>query len=124
MIKNIIYIFSYIFYVVILIIFMISWWKLNEKMNRKGWVCLIPVYNILCLFEDVFGKKVYCLLLLLPFINFVLFLILIYKLGRVFGKKPSYGILMILFPYVFIPILAFDDSKYLGPVKNNNKKSK
>lgn len=38
---------------------MISLWKLNIKFGRKGWVSLIPVYNLLCLSEDVLGKKIY-----------------------------------------------------------------
>ena len=88
---------------------MIAWWKLNEKMNRKGYVCLIPIYNVLCLSEDIFGSKKYVILLFLPFVN----ILFVCKLGRVFNKKDNYILLMILFPYIFIPLISIDSSKYI-----------
>ena len=100
-----------------LIIFaIVSWWKLNQKMDRKGWVCLIPVYNILCLFEDIFGNKLYALLLLVPIINIITFFLLFYRIGEAFNKPTRYKILMLFIPYILIPILAFDDSKYSKPI--------
>ena len=101
----------------VLIIFAFAcWWKLNQKMSRKGWVCLIPVYNILCLFEDIFGNKLYALLLLVPIINIITFFLLFYRIGEAFNKSLRYKILMLFMPYILIPILAFDDSKYSRPV--------
>ena len=98
-----------IFSIILLILIMIAWWKLNEKMNRKGYVCLIPIYNVLCLSEDIFGSKKYVILLFLPFVN----ILFVCKLGRVFNKKDNYILLMILFPYIFIPLISIDSSKYI-----------
>lgn len=97
-----------------IVFLLVIWWKINEKMGRKGWICLVPIYNIICLVEDVLGRKIYSFLLLIPLINIILVFVLLYRIGINFGKKPSYGVLIILFPFVMLPILAFDNSKYVN----------
>jgi hypothetical protein len=37
-------------------------------------------------------------------------------LAKVFGKDTTFGCLMVLFPFILIPILALGDAKYLGPI--------
>lgn len=100
-----------------LILILISWWKLNVKFGRKGWICLIPMYNVLCLGQDLFGKKLYGVFLLIPVINFIFIVIFCYRIGKMFGKKTSVCILTAILPQIFIPITAFDDSKYIGYLK-------
>lgn len=90
----------------------ISWWNLNKKLNRKGYIALIPIYNILCLSKDILGSKKYCLLLLLPIANAIFMLLLIIKLGKKFNKSTNYILLMIFIPIIFIPSLAFEKLSY------------
>lgn len=42
-------------YLAIIVLFIISWWKLFEKMGRQGWEGIIPIYNMVILLEMV-GK--------------------------------------------------------------------
>lgn len=94
------------------ILLIISWWKLNIKFGRKGWVALIPIYNLLCLGEDLFGKKIYGILLLIPIVNIVCIFIFGYRLGKVLGKDDGISFLVAFLPQIFIPIVAFDNSSY------------
>lgn len=113
---------SYVFYVVFLVIIIdvISLWKIEKKIRNKGWVAIIPVYNIMCLSKDVLGSSAYVLLLFLPVGNIIFLYILYYKLGKVFGKSNVFSLLLTLFPNIFLPMLAFDDSVYINPKKEEN----
>lgn len=122
------------------IMIFISWWNLNKKFGRKGWICLIPLYNLFCLSKDIFNSKIIVFVFFLQF--FLLFLIgfntelfflnflisclgllfilsdigfcmyIIYKLGKVFNQSDSFITLMIFITPVFLPILAFNDCNY------------
>ncbi len=115
--SNNIFITNNYIHIIIAILVLTSWWKLNMKIGRKGYICLIPIYNIICLTKDVFGTAKYCLFLLLPIINVIFIAFLLYNLGKTFNQNTSYCTLMWLFPLIFIPIIAFDNSQYIGPIK-------
>lgn len=110
-----------IIYSVVLTLFIIAtlytWWNLNKKLNRKTWYCLVPIYNILCLSKDILGKKIYCLLLVTPPTSYVFFMFLFYKLGKKFNKNTIFIICLIFMPIIFVPIIAFDNSKCLVSIK-------
>lgn len=101
-------------FVILSIITLINWWKLNTKFGRKGWVCLIPVYNIACLTKDVFGSWIYCLMLLIPFANFVYMIMLFIKMANVFGKSDEYGLGLIFLNPLFASMLAFGEDDYIN----------
>lgn len=113
---------SYIFYAVFLVIIIniISLWKIEKKLRNKGWVVLIPIYNIICLSKDVLGSSLYALLLLVPIGNIIFIFVLYYKLGKLFNKSNLFSLLLTLFPIIFLPILAFDNLDYINPKKEEN----
>lgn len=113
---------SYIFYAVFLVIIIniISLWKIEKKLRNKGWVVLIPIYNIICLSKDVLGSSLYALLLLVPIGNIIFIFVLYYKLGKLFNKSNLFSILLTLFPIIFLPILAFDNLVYINLKKEEN----
>lgn len=113
---------SYIFYAVFLVIIIniISLWKIEKKIRNKGWVVLIPIYNIICLSKDVLGSSLYALLLLVPIGNIIFIFVLYYKLGKLFNKSNLFSLLLTLFPIIFLPILAFDNLVYINPKKEEN----
>jgi len=110
---------SYVYCSILLIFVLVftSWWKLNLKFGRKGWICLIPFYNIMCLSKDIFGKMWYSVFFFIPLANTIYMFFLFYNLGKVFGKSDTYRVLLIFFSFILVPFIAFDDSKYLGPIK-------
>lgn len=127
--------------IAILVIIVISNWKILTKANEEGWKALIPFYNKWTLCEVV-GLSPYWVIELLVvqalylFINQVLegnFVVIslswlnslyfnvVYSLSlaKSFGKDKSFGILTIFFPEITLPMLAFGKSEYIG--KNGEK---
>ncbi len=102
------FILSFIYGLVVLIYIYLCWWKINVKLGRKGYICLIPIYNLICLSEDVFGKKWLGLLFLVPLANYIVFLILCVNLLKKYNKNSSYIVLGIFVPIVLLTLLAFD----------------
>lgn len=125
--------------IAILVIMVISNWKILTKANEEGWKALIPFYNKWTLCEVV-GLSPYWVIELLVvqalylFIkqvlegNFVvislswlvslnsLYFNVVYSLSlaKSFGKDKSFGILTIFFPEITLPMLAFGKSEYIG----------
>jgi uncharacterized membrane protein YhaH (DUF805 family) len=54
------------------------------------------------------------LLLLIPFVNFIIAIILSIDISKRFGKGVGFAIGMILLPFIFWPILGFGSAQYQG----------
>lgn len=104
---------------VLSIVLIAAMWKIFEKAGQEGWKAIIPIYNMYILYEISWGKGIYFLLLLIPFVNFFVGIITIYKLGQNFGKSTGFIVGMILLPIVFMPMLGFGDARYLGIADGN-----
>jgi hypothetical protein len=92
-----------------------SLWKIFTKAGKPGWACIIPIYNIIVLL-DIVGKPWWWLLLMLiPFVNFVLLIWVYNLLSKSYGHGVGFTLGLIFLGFIFIPILAFGDSKYVGP---------
>lgn len=96
----------------IILIYIVSIWGIEKKIRNKGWIALIPFYNVGCLTKDVLGSPWYAPLLFIPIGNLVFSLFLHYYLGKSFQKDETDCILLMFFSTIFCPLLAFDDSKY------------
>ncbi|HYG83489.1 MAG TPA: DUF5684 domain-containing protein [Verrucomicrobiae bacterium] len=97
-------------------------WKIFEKAGQKGWKAIIPIYNLVTLFQ-IIGRSPWLILIYLltpiPLIGAVAALILTiittHDLSRSFGKGVGMTILNVLFPFIGYPILGFGDAVYRGP---------
>ena len=105
---------SLVFSIAMLVIAAVVLYKLFEKAGVPSWKALIPFYNIFTLYEISWGNGFYCLLLLIPIVNFIAMAITAYKLAKAFGKGTGFAIGLFFFPMICEGILAFDSSKYLG----------
>ena len=81
------------------------------KCNKKWWTSLIPIYNLFVLCEIVFKKKWLGIILLIPFIGQVFLLVILYKLAVRFKYN---GILAMIFPIIYIPLMGFGSRLYEG----------
>lgn len=106
-----------IIFFIIGVITIIANWKVFTKAGKPGWTSLIPFYNMYQLFEVAGMNGWMFLLLLIPFVNFIIIIMLNINLAKVFGKDTGFAIGLILFNPIFMLILAFSDAKYIG---NNN----
>jgi hypothetical protein len=95
-----------------------SMWVLYKRAGRPGWASIVPLYNVWVLFELTGFPGWLAILMLVPFVNFVVGIIeivAIVKFVQLFGKGVGFGILTIFFPFVMLPILAFGKAQYQGP---------
>ena len=102
-------------------------WKIFVKAGKPGWIALIPFYNTYTLFEITWGNGWYFLLIFLsiiPVLGYIAVLVVMImtmiKLSKAFGKDSGFTVGLVLLSFVFMAILAFDSSTYLGvPGKEN-----
>ena len=93
-----------------------SLWKVFTKAGQPGWASIIPIYNIIVILQ-IIGKPWWWIIgMIIPLVNFVVFIMLAVELAKVFGKGIGYAIGLILLPFVFYPMLAFGDATYRRPM--------
>lgn len=90
-------------------------WRVYTKADRPGWAIIIPIYNTLVLLRIVGRPWWWLLLMLVPIVNLVVMIITNIDLARSFGKGVGFGVCLIFFSFVCMPILAFSDATYVGP---------
>lgn len=104
-----------VIYLAFVALMIASGWKIYTKAGQPGWACIIPIYNIIVLFK-IIGKPWWWLFgLLVPFLNFVVLIIMSLQLAKVFGKGVGFAIGLIFLSFIFYPILAFSDATYTAP---------
>ena len=102
-------------YLVIIILMIISMWKIFTKAGKPGWACIIPIYNIIVLLQ-IIGKPWWWLLLFcIPIVNIVFVIWMTNLLSKSFGKEVGFTLGLIFLSFIFYPILGLGDSKYNGP---------
>lgn len=96
----------------------VTMWKVYVKAGKPGWACLIPVYNLVVLFQIAGMNPLLILLFLIPFVNFVaipvLMIMLYIKLAKAFGKSGGFAVGLLFLNVIFMAILAFSDAEYQG----------
>ncbi len=104
-------------FLLIVILLIVSNWKIYEKANEPGWASIIPIYNSLVLFK-IIGKPWWWLILMfVPYINIVIIVWATNLLSKKFGKDEGFTLGLIFLPFIFLPILAFGDSRYQAGTK-------
>jgi Family of unknown function (DUF5684) len=105
----------WILYLAFTILMIAAWWKIFTKAGQPGWACIIPIYNLYVWCKIVGRPWWWILLMLIPFVNFIILIILIIDLAKSFGKGVGFGIGLLLLPIIFFPILGFGSARYQGP---------
>lgn len=103
-----------ILYLGIIVLLIASIWKIFTKAGKPGWAAIIPIYNFIVLLEIINKPVWWIVLILVPFVNFVIVIIMYLELAKVFGKSAGFGIGLVLLGIVFFPMLAFGDATYQG----------
>jgi uncharacterized protein DUF5684 len=105
----------WIFYLAFSILILAAWWKIFTKAGQPGWACIIPIYNLYVWCKIVGRPWWWILLMLIPFVNFIILIILFIDLAKSFGKGVGFGIGLLLLSVIFFPILGFGSAQYQGP---------
>jgi len=100
----------------VIVLVIVSNWRVFTKAGQPGWACLIPFYNIYVMLKIVGRPGWWLVLCLIPFVNLVVAIILTLDLARSFGKSAVFGFFgLFLFGIIGWPILAFGSARYVGP---------
>ena len=105
----------WIFWLAFTILMIAACWKIFTKASQPGWAAIIPIYNWYIFCKIVGRPGWWVILLLIPFVNFIIGIILCIDLAKSFGKGVGFGIGLILLGIIFFPILGFGSAQYQGP---------
>ncbi len=106
----------WLLYLVVVGFYLYCMWRIFVKAGKPGWAAIIPIYNYLVELEILGRPWWWLLLLFVPVVNIVIGIIIIFDLAKVFGKSTGFGFGLLFLSFIFIPILAFGDARYLGPI--------
>jgi hypothetical protein len=104
-----------VFCLAISVVMIVAGWKIFTKAGKPGWAILVPFYNVIVQLEIVGKPWWWMLLMIIPFVNFILAIILCIELAKVFGKGTGFGLGLVFLGPIFILILAFGSATYVGP---------
>jgi uncharacterized membrane protein YhaH (DUF805 family) len=105
----------WIFWLAFTILMIAACWKIFTKAGQPGWASIIPIYNLYIWCKIVGRPGWWILLMLIPFVNFIIGIILCIDLAKSFGKGVGFGLGLILLGVIFFPILGFGNAQYQGP---------
>lgn len=75
---------------------------------------IIPIYNAVVLLQVAKKPVWWIILLLIPFVNLIVYIVLLHAISKVFGKGGGFTVGLFLLPFIFFPILGFGSAKYQG----------
>jgi hypothetical protein len=105
----------WIFWLAVTILMIAACWKIFTKAGQPGWAAIIPIYNWYILCKIVGRPGWWVILFFIPFINFIIGIIVCIDLAKSFGKGVGFAIGLILLGVIFFPILGFGSAQYQGP---------
>ncbi len=90
-------------------------WRVFTKAGKPGWASIIPIYNIIVLLEIVGRPAWWFLLLLVPFVDIIIMIIVLNDLSKSFGHGVGFTLGLLFLGVIFWCVLAFGPSRYVGP---------
>ena len=107
-------VFGIILWLALVVFFIFVMWKVYEKAGHPGWACIIPIYNVYILLMIAKRPSWWLILYFIPFVNFIIAIIVSIDIAKNFGKETGFGLGLAFLGFIFFPILAFGDAKYIG----------
>jgi len=97
------------------IVELMAMWNIFIKAGKPGWAVLIPIYNLYIVLEIVGREWWWLLFMMIPIVNGVFLIILVFDLAKSFGKGTGFALGLLFLDLIFILILGFGDARYVGP---------
>lgn len=118
------------------IVQIVAYWKIFQKAGEAGWKSIIPVYSDYILYKIAWDVKPFWILIgvsviisllsgipilggILSFIGGILAIVIeiscYVKLSKAFGHGNGFAVGLLLLSPIFMIILGFEQSEYLGP---------
>ena len=103
-----------VLWIVVAVALIAANWRIFTKAGKPGWAILVPIYNIIVMLQIVGKPLWWIIMLLIPGVNAVFAILIIYNLVIKFGQ-PGWHVLLALFLSIFYyPYLGFSKVKYQG----------
>ncbi|MBI4947704.1 MAG: signal peptidase I [Bacteroidetes bacterium] len=84
-------------------------YKIFEKAGYKGWMALVPIYNYTIWLRIINKPKWWIVLLIIPFINWIVLLLMRAELANRFDKTSfAHHLAAWLLPFLYLPYLGFN----------------
>lgn len=99
-------------WLLIVVLMIAGMWKVFQKAGKPGWAAIVPIYNIIVLLEIAGKPAWWVILFIIPFVNFIIAIMLGISVAAKFGKGAGYGVGLALLSPVFYPMLGFGDAQY------------
>lgn len=110
--------FIIVFSLIVCVLSIIAMWRIFTKAGKPGWASIIPVYNMVVLYQIVGMNPWLLLLYIVPFVNYiasiVLMIMLCIKLAKAFGKSSGFAVGLIFLNTIFMLILGLGNAEYVG----------
>jgi len=98
--------------------YIFCYWRLFQKADQPGWFALIPLFNMLVVLKLIGRPWWWLLLMLIPPINVLVSVLMVFDVARVFGKRTGFAFGLLFFSGVFLPLLALGDAEYTAPAQS------
>jgi hypothetical protein len=96
------------------LLMIVAMWKVFAKAGQPGWASIIPIYNLYIWCKIVGRPAWWIILMLIPFVNIIVGIVLCIDMAKSFGKGAGFGIGLALLGVIFLPILGFGSAQYQG----------
>lgn len=99
----------------VIVLLVISMWKVFTKAGKPGWASIIPIYNLFVLVEIAGKPWWWFLLMFIPLVNIVIAFMMAMAISTNFGKGTGFAVGLFFLGAIFYPILAFGSATYTSP---------
>jgi len=109
----------WVIWCVVILFYVAAMWKVFTKAGQPGWAAIVPIYNGIVMLQ-IAGKPIWWILLyFIPIVNIVVSIMVLHSISKNFGHGVGFTLGLLFLGFIFIPILAWGESQYLGPNAGN-----
>src|SRR4051812_6556874 len=76
----------------LLVLIIAGMWKVFAKAGYPGWAAIIPIYNVYILCKVAGRPGWWLILFLIPFVNWIIMIVIGIDIARNFGKSAGFGV--------------------------------
>ena len=104
-------IFELIIYILFIGLTLAGMWATYKKAGEPGWKAIVPIYNMIILANIVKKPWWWAVLMLIPYLGVIWSIWATNLLAKKFNKGELYTLGLLVFPFIFYPILGFGNNE-------------
>ena len=101
-----------VIWLAVLVLMIAAMWKVFDKAGEPGWAAIVPIYNLYVMLKIAGKPGWWLILMLIPFVNLVVGIIMYIAFAQAFGKGAGFGLGLLFLGPIFFPILAWGEARY------------